>query len=164
MVIGDVFVWEQYPYNYEGKQKRRWFIYLGAYRYTPDPLNSDYPVMIIAPTTTTQTHYYEIGSSRSTHPHVRFKPEENFGFSAECVLDLAIENIVAEHILMKAEKDGQIEIKGNLPHTKLREIYTKICDSQGYSPIAKRQIRDNLNRAGVTGLPKVKRRKRGRSR
>jgi len=72
MKIGDVFFWDQYPYNAEGEHKKRWFVYLGEYKENPDPLDTDSPVMIIAPTTTTQLHYYDLGEPRAEHLYVRF--------------------------------------------------------------------------------------------
>jgi len=50
--------------------------------------------MIIAPTTTTQLHYYDLGEPRAEHLYVRFCPNDGFGFISECILDLAEADIV----------------------------------------------------------------------
>lgn len=160
MNVGDVFLWKKYPYNKEGISKPRWFVYLGEYRETEDPLDEITPVMIIAPTTTSQLHYYVPGEPREKHPYVRFTPQEGFGFASECILDLHVSDIVIEKIIFRnCERAGNIVLKGILDDQKLREIYKKIYSSSGYSPKLKRQIRQNFNHAGITGLPLYRRRK-----
>lgn len=47
---------------------------------------------------------------------------------------------------------GGIQIKGHLPDDVLRDIYDKIRVSRSYPPRLKRQIKDNFNRVGLTGL------------
>ncbi|GAB6280224.1 MAG: hypothetical protein STSR0007_02830 [Thermovirga sp.] len=165
MNVGDVFLWDQYPHNTEGEHKARWFIYLGEFKESPDPFDDTVPVMIIAPTTTTQLHYYEPGESRAGHPHIRFTPKEGFGFTSECILDLAKADVVVRKTnFQKQEESGRIEGKGHLTTARLKEIYGKIYDSRGYSPKLKHQIRENLNNAGVAGLPELRRRRKNRRR
>jgi hypothetical protein len=165
MNIGDVFFWDQYPYHAEGKHKKRWFVYLGEFKENQDPLDEDSPIMIIAPTTTTQLHYYDLGEPRAEHLYVRFCPNDGFGFISECILDLAEADIVVHKTdFQKQEKSGLIEKKGQLSTSKLREIYRKIWDSKGYSWKLKYQIRANLNEVGITGLPKLRKPKRDRRR
>ena len=155
-----MFTWDQYPFITEGRRKRRWFIYLGVYRENPDPFDESGTIMIIAPTTTTQTHYYEPDQPRSKIPHIKFAPEEGFGFVSTCVLDLGSEHIVVrEPIFQRAEKDGAIKIRGKLTKSKVKQIYRKLVESPGYSPRSKRQIYENLKNAKVDGLKPPSRRK-----
>lgn len=159
MDVGDVFTWDQYPYSNE-ETKRRWFVYLGEYKDNPDPFDDTSSIMIIAPTTTTQTQYYEPGERRAENPFVRFSPNEGFGFTEECILDLAHGDLVIpQDIFLKDVESQKIQIKGKLSDQKLREIYDKIYHSRGYSLMLKLQIHDNLNKAGISNLPKPKRRK-----
>lgn len=161
MNVGDVFLWDPYPHNTEGEHKARWFVYLGEYRESPDPFDDTAPIMIIAPTTTTQLHYYEPGESRAGHPHIRFDPDEGFGFTSECILDLAKEDVVVRKTdFQKQEELGRIEKKGQLTTARLRDIYGKISNSRGYSPKLKHQVRENLSNAGITGLPRLPRRRK----
>jgi len=53
----------------------------------------------------------------------------------------------------------KIQIEGKLSDQKLREIYNMIYRSSGCSLMLKLQIHDNLNKAGISNLPKPKRRK-----
>ena len=147
--LGDVFTWEQYPYHIEGEPKRRWFVYLGEYKENPDPFEGN--VMIIAPTTTTQIHYYEPRESRARNPHVRFTPEDGFGFAAESVLDLSNEHIVVAKSVFRSNETS-INVRGKVSHARLRLIYEKIRASTGYSPKSKAQIYENLKHAGISGL------------
>jgi hypothetical protein len=131
MNVGDVFLWNKYPHNVEGEHKARWFVYLGEYKESLDPFDDTIPVFIIAPTTTTQLHYYEPGESRARHPHVRFYPEEGFGFTSECILDLAYADVVVRKTdFQNQEESGRIEGKGCLNTARLKKIYGKICDSE----------------------------------
>jgi len=165
MNVGDVFLWDKYPYNAEGEHKARWFVFLGEYKESPDPFDDTAPVMIIAPTTTTQLPYYEPGESRAGHPHIRFYPDEGFGFTSECILDLAYADVVVRKTdFQKQEGSGRIEGKGHLTTARLKAIYEKIHDSRGYSPKLKHQIRENLNNAGITGLPELRRRRKSQRR
>jgi len=163
MKIGDVFSWDQYPYNVEGKHKKRWFVYLGEYKENPDPLDKDSPVMIIAPTTTAQLHYYNPGEPRAEHPHVRFYPKDGFGFVSECILDLAEADVVVRKTdFQNQEQLGFMEKKGQVTTSRLKEIHKKISNSKGYSWKLKYQIRENMNKIGITGLPKLPKPKRNR--
>lgn len=160
MDVGDVFTWDQYPYSNE-ETKRRWFIYLGEYKDTPDPFDNTSSIMIIAPTTTTQTQYYEPGEMRAGIPFVRFSPNEGFGFTEECILDLAHRGLVIpQDIFLENLESQKIQIKGKISDQKLREIYDKIYHSRGYPLMLKRRIHENLNKTGISNLPKPKREKR----
>ncbi len=87
---------------------------------------------------------------------VRFYPEEGFGFTSECILDLAYADVVVRKTdFQNQEESGRIEGKGCLNTARLKEIYGKICDSEGYSPKLKHQIRTNFNKAGISRLPEL---------
>lgn len=159
MKVGTVFYWEAYPYPIEGEEKRRWFVYLGEYSDNLDPHFG--PAWIIAPTTTTQLHHYEPGGLRADFPRVYFRPEDGFGFTTECVLDLSDARLVISlDVFRKNIETQKIKVCGRISDKKLRLIYEKIRDSRGYSFILKEVIHDNLNRAGLTGLKRPRQRRR----
>ena len=39
MQIGSVFIWKNFPFRKEGKEKDRYFVYFGKSRYPENPIN-----------------------------------------------------------------------------------------------------------------------------
>jgi len=154
MDIGTVFIWNSYPFNKEKDSKDRWFVYLGEYNPSPDPFDQTFNILIVMPTTTTKLEYYELSGYRENHLYIRFSPDEGFGFSKPCVLDLTyFSDDVKKHVFEKYLSRGEILIKGRISTSRLREIYQKIFTSTGYPRILKCQICNNLRSAGIDGLP-----------
>ncbi|GHT00389.1 hypothetical protein AGMMS50276_26050 [Synergistales bacterium] len=132
---------------------------------TEDPLETnDDMVILLTHTTTTQLHYYEEGNERCFHPYVRFKPNEGFGFVAECLIDLSLDpDIQSKTFWDDLESKGEIEEKGRISKAKLKQIYCTLCShrsSMEYSPIIKRKIRASLVSLGIKDLPVVEKRKK----
>lgn len=150
--VGDVFIWKDYPYQADQQVKRRWFVCLGEVK--EDPLETDSRlVQIIAPTTTTQTGHYLSDGHREGHPVVLFSRASGYGFTTDCLLDLGMEPAVWQRAEVESKhREGKILVKGTLPDKVLRDIYFKVCASRSYAPKLKRQIKANLNAAGITGL------------
>jgi len=163
MEIGSVFIWVSYPFNHEKDPKDRWFVYLGEYRESNDPFDKTSSIFVVIPTTTSRIEYYEPGGYRENHLFVMFTPEEGFGFSKKCILDLThFEPVVEKHVFDKFLERGTILKQGEISTSRIREIYEKICISSGYSMILKKKIRHNLTTAGISGLPVPKRKNRKR--
>ena len=165
MRIGNVFCWKNYPFQKDGETKDRWFICLGETK--PDPLETNPELIaIIAPTTTAQVEYYEEGQERHTHPYIRFEPMPEMGFTRSCVLDLFYSpESPSKAVFQNYFNKGEIQTVGEIPENFLRAIYEKICSPSymtAYSPKLKRDIHDNLNTIGITGLPLPERHKRKR--
>ena len=165
MKTGSVFLWENYPFQKDGKPKDRWFVYLGETK--PDPLETNPDLIaIIAPTTTALADFYEEGRERRLHPHIKFEPLPEFGFTHVCVLDLSYSpESSSKAVFQRYVNKGEIQVKGAIPASSLREIYGKICSPSSnsfYSYRLKLDIHHNLNAIGITGLPLPERRGKGR--
>lgn len=152
MLVGDVFLWENYPHQVDGGVKRRWFVCLGEVKESPCE-TSDQLIRIVAPTTTTQTDYYLPGGHRARHPTLDFKESAGYGFSCDCLLDFGMPpEIWRKDEVEKNLECGSIQIKGHLPDEVMRRIYEKVCDSHSYPLILKKQIKAAFNGVGIMDL------------
>ena len=147
MKLGSVFIWKNFPFRKEGKEKDRYFIYFGKSHYPENPIN----VFLI--TTTSNVNEYEEGA-RKNHIYYKFKAGY-FGFVEDCILDLDSCYSIKEENFAKHEDD--MEEKGKLPETVLKNIYNLILKSKNISMKVKQDIHYNYNLEGITGLKKPKR-------
>lgn len=157
--VGDVFVWKSYPKQSDGKIKNRWFICFG--KVSIDPLETDGKIiLILAHTTTSRIEYYREGESRHSHPHIRFSPEDGFGFSHECLIDLSYDpEVQPKSFWDSLYNSGGIEFKGRLSNEKLKQIFCALCSPGicgAYSPMYKKLIRVNMVRLGIQALPEIR--------
>jgi len=156
--VGTVFKLHR-PYsnqNFNYNPKERYFIYLGK-----SSIVDDEEIIAILSSPTTQTQYYESYGDRVKHPHVSFKGGE-FGFTEDCVLDLTLIDYNIKYNNLINTQD--VEIVGNIPKNKLKEIYNHICKSNNISLKRKLYIYDSFNNDGIIGLSKPKKYKnRGRN-
>jgi len=145
---GDVFLWKDFPFPQKGGEfKRRWFIYLG------DSGIFSKPIFAFICTTTTQLEDFKKGGRRAGHRNCVFKKGQ-FPFEEECLLDFD-ELPYIDFTKEDLEKNPDIEVRGRLDASKMREIYEGIYFSRVYSPKIKRDIRESLNLIGITGLRKI---------
>lgn len=153
MEIGCVFRWKDFPFQKDGETKDRWFIYLGESK--SDPLETnDHLIQVIIPTTTANVDLYAEWGDRNNRPHVIFDDKRGFGFACTCVLDLLHEpQALSKQDFNKYIAEGGIQEKGKISHEYLKFVYEAICSPvSGYSMKVKKDIRQNLNTAGITGL------------
>ena len=149
MDIGTVFRWTNYPKQIDGITKNRWFVYLGTSSILSTPQN----VFIF--TTTSQLNLYEPGNKRESNKNtINFKFGE-FGFEADCILDVFY--FQNNWTLQEFEryKDFFI-IKDKVSDEKLKIIYEKILKENSIQKIIKADIRRNLNNIGIYGLKNPK--------
>ena len=153
MRTGSVFLWENYPFQKDGKPKNRWFVYLGETK--PDPFETDPNLIaVIAPTTTAQAELYEEGQERHARPYIKFDPLPELGFTHTCILDLSYSPESSSKAVFQRYVDiGEIQLKGSIPESSLRKIFEKICSPySAYSYKLKLDIHRNLNTIGITSL------------
>jgi hypothetical protein len=159
---GSVFLWKNYPFQEDREVKNRWFICLGEEKSDPLETNAEL-IFIIAATTTSQVEFYEEYRERGAHPHIKFDPRPDLGFTSSCILDLFFEpDVLAKAAFQKYVNQGEIEEKGLLSEAELRNVYEKICSSSAYSPILKKTIQHNFRAVGIAGLAEPERRRKKR--
>jgi hypothetical protein len=154
---GTVLVWNGYEYPDDPKSaiKPFWFVVLG------DTGLLDEPIYLLLIKSTTQLHYYESTGSRAKHPVIRLPEFNEYGFDKECLLDFG--SIPIEKTLNEVQRKmgtNQIEIKGKLPLSKLKDIYSMVHSSRVYSYMHKCKIKNSLNRSGLSGLQEPQKPKR----
>ena len=142
--VGDIFVWRNFPFPYDRRSpiKNRWFVCLGR-----API-FEQPLLIYVCTATTKIQEYEKGNSRHGHKHLRVT---GHGFRSECVIDVDYNFYPVEERTLKSHAQD-VEIKGTLPESDLRQLYDLIRRSSTLSRKVKLDVRDGLRRLGITRL------------
>ncbi len=148
MKLGSVFIWKKFPFRKEGKEKDRYFVYFGESRYP------DNPVKVFLITTTSRSYYYEEGGARKNHNYYGFRAG-SFGFIEDSILDLDSYYDIDKKVFEDYKED--LEKKGKLHETILKNIYNLILKSKNISMKVKQDIHHNYNLEGITGLKKPKR-------
>ncbi|HAJ32825.1 MAG TPA: hypothetical protein DCK79_05580 [Candidatus Atribacteria bacterium] len=148
MQLGSVFIWNSFPFRVEGKEKNRYFVYFGESRYP------DNPIKVFLITTTSRIYHYEEEGARKSHNYYRFKAG-SLGFVEESILDVDSYYDIDKEVFEKHKED--IEEKGKLPETILKNIYYLILKSKNISIKVKQDIHYNYNLEGITGLKRPKR-------
>lgn len=138
MKLGSVFIWKNFPFREEGKEKDRYFVYFGENHYPDDP------VKVFFITTTSRIYHYEEEGARKNHNYYRFKAG-SFGFIKDSVLDIDSYYNIEKKDFEDYKED--LEEKGKLPEIILKNISMKV----------KQDIHYNSNLEGITGLKKPKR-------
>ncbi|MGC9365527.1 MAG: hypothetical protein ACP5FK_00600 [bacterium] len=147
--VGSVIKWSNFPYPHHGNERKsRWFIYIGKTGIFTNP------ICMYLCTTTTSLDDFKKGGKRESHLRVFFKSKSS-PFDENCLLDIDEKPYPFEEVRIFHNSD--IEYKGDLEENKLREIYNKICKSNSYSFIVKKDIHKSLNSIGITGLKRPKR-------
>ncbi len=148
MQLGSVFIWKNFPFREEGKEKDRYFVYFGESHYP------DNPVKVFFITTTSKIYHYEEEGARKNHNYYRFKAG-SFGFIKDSVLDIDSYYNIEKKDFEDYKED--LEEKGKLPEIILKNIYNLILKSKNISMKVKQDIHYNYNLEGITGLKKPKR-------
>jgi len=148
MQLGSVFIWNSFPFREEGKEKNRYFVYFGESHYP------DNPIKVFLITTTSRSYYYKEGGARKSHNYYGFKAG-SFGFIEDSILDLDSYYDIDKKVFEGYKED--LEEKGKLPETILKNIYNLILKSKNISMKVKQDIHYNYNLEGITGLKKPKR-------
>jgi hypothetical protein len=148
MQLGSVFIWKNFPFRKEGKEKDRYFVYFGESHYP------DNPIKVFLITTTSKVNKYEEGGNRKNHIHYKFKAGY-FGFVEDSILDVDSYYDIGKKDFEDYKED--LEEKGILPETILKNIYNLILKSKNISMKVKQDIHSNYNLEGITGLKKPKR-------
>ena len=148
MQLGSVFIWKNFPFREEGKEKDRYFVYFGESHYP------DNPVKVFFITTTSRIYHYEEEGARKNHNYYRFKAG-SFGFIKDSVLDIDSYYNIEKKDFEDYKED--LEEKGKLPEIILKNIYNLILKSKNISMKVKQDIHYNYNLEGITGLKKPKR-------
>ena len=148
MQVGSVFIWKNFPFREEGKEKDRYFVYFGESHYP------DNPVKVFFITTTSRIYHYEEEGARKSHNYYRFKAG-SFGFIKDSVLDVDSYYNIEKKDFEDYKED--LEEKGKLPEIILKNIYNLILKSKNISMKVKQDIHYNYNLEGITGLKKPKR-------
>ena len=148
MQLGSVFIWKNFPFREEGKEKDRYFVYFGESHYP------DNPVKVFFITTTSRIYHYEEEGARKNHNYYRFKAGP-FGFVKDSVLDIDSYYSIEKKDFEDYKED--LEEKGKLPEIILKNIYNLILKSKNISMKVKQDIHYNYNLEGITGLKKPKR-------
>lgn len=143
MQLGSVFIWENFPFRKEGKEKDRYFVYFGESHYP------DNPIKVFLITTTSKVNKYEEGGNRKNHIHYKFKAGY-FGFVEDCILDFDSCYSIEEENFEKRKDD--MEEKGKLTKLDLINIYNLLLKSRYYSKKEKQDIHTNYNFYGIKGL------------
>lgn len=147
MKPGTVFKWKEFLYpKFGGELKARWFIYLGD--------TGLFSVQIIAHicTTTTSLDDFKAGGKRADHRHLLIKKAKYPFFDEDCILDYDERPYQKEKKVL--ESNPKIEVKGELDHTCMKDIYYGIWKSNYYSPQIVLDIHSSLNQIGIYGLKK----------
>ena len=148
MQLGSVFIWKNFPFREEGKEKDRYFVYFGESHYP------DNPVKVFFITTTSRIYHYEEEGARKNHNYYRFIAG-SFGFVEDSILDVDSPYNIEKKDFEDYKED--LEEKGKLPETILKNIYNLILKSKNISMKVKQDIHYNYNLEGITGLKKPKR-------
>lgn len=143
MQLGSVFIWKNFPFRKEGKEKDRYFVYFGKSHYP------DNPIKVFLITTTSKVNKYEEGGNRKNHIHYKFKAGY-FGFVEDCILDFDSCYSIEEENFEKRKDD--MEEKGKLTKLDLINIYNLLLKSRYYSKKEKQDIHTNYNFYGIKGL------------
>lgn len=142
--VGDIFIWENFPYPITGEIKRRWFIYFGDGGY--------FSIDVYIFTTTTNM---DIKGDES----IVFKKGE-YSFTSDCILNVGRNHYSKSITKIDIENhinNGNINKINKLQENKIREIYNKVLKSKYIIHKEKIAIHDALNRAGIINLAKPKR-------
>lgn len=137
--VGDIFIWDNFPYPITGEIKRRWFVYFGD--------DGIFGIYVYIFTTTTNFN-------RQDEDSILFKKGE-YNFEEDCILNVGLEGynkILTIEDIKKYINNGDINKKDKLPENKIREIYNKVLKSRKLSRKIKISIHEALNRANITGL------------
>lgn len=148
MQLGSVFIWKDFPFRKEGKEKDRYFVYFGESHYP------DNPVKVFLITTTSRIYHYEEEGARKSHNCCRFSAG-SFGFIKDSILDLDSYYDIDKKDFEECKED--ITEKGKLPEDILINIYYLILQSKNISMKVKKDIHYNYNLEGITGLKNPKR-------
>lgn len=149
LTVGDVIYWEDFPNPRDGAAKPRWFIYLGK------TALFSMPVFAFLCTTTTQTHHFEPGGSRSNHACKRFDVRQYPLFDRDCILDFDEDlHEIQETAIQKCK--AQIQIRGKLDENTMRYIFKQFSRPGVVSLVTMRDIFESFNRDGITGLKRPK--------
>jgi len=147
MQIGELFLWDEFPYPKDGNPKPRLFIFLGKSSiFFP-------PIIYYIATFTSQTKYYELHGKREKNTIVKFKQEE-FNLDSESVIDL--DNDIYDFITENEFNNNEnIRFICKISNEKLKLIYEKLLIT-GISKQIKIDIHYCLNSIGIIGLRRPK--------
>ena len=143
MKLGSVFIWKNFPFRREGKQKDRYFVYFRKSHYP------DNPIEVFLITTTSKVNKYKEEGARKNHIYCKFKAGD-FRFVEDSILDLDSCYSIEEEIFAKYKDD--MEEKGELTKPILVNIYNLLLKSHYYSNKEKQDIHTNYNFCGIKGL------------
>jgi len=148
MQLGSVFIWNSFPFRREGKEKSRYFVYFGKSHYP------DNPIKVFLITTTSRIYHYEEEGAGKSHNYYRFEAG-SFGLVEESILDVDFYYDIDKKVFEDYKED--LEEKGKLHETILKNIYYLILQSKNISMKVKQDIHYNYNLEGLAGLKKPKR-------
>lgn len=143
MVPGEVVLWPLFDHNTRGgPPKDRYIVFLGQTGLYICPAY----VFVVTPTTCLE-HYTESGD-RAGRKVVRFEPGPDCPFPATCLIDVEFDaiNIPQEDVTAVA---GVVTSCGQLPASKLLEIWKIVEGSGRFSGKVKKDIHDCLSKAGI---------------
>jgi hypothetical protein len=143
-----VFRWNNFPEPRFGTEKKaRWFIYLGE----SGPFFK--PTIAYISTTTTNINEFKKGGSLQSHDYCVFSAKTS-PFEEDCILDY--DNQPYSPLREKLLNNADIEIKGKFDTNTMKMIYNRLIKSSAISPIILQDIHESFNRAGITGLRKIR--------
>lgn len=111
MKLGSVFIWKNFPFRKEGKEKDRYFVYFGESHYP------DNPIKVFLITTTSRIYHYEEEGARKDHNYYRFIAG-SFGFVEDSILDVDSPYNIEKKDFEDYKED--LEEKEKLPETILK--------------------------------------------
>ncbi len=123
MIIGDVFIWNDFPYPKYGPPKPRWFIFLGD----SCILNGNVGYAYLISPTKQVDKYIEKYKDEKDYSYLVFNKNE-YGFLKKCLIDNETgfyDDIYNDVIINNKE----IKITDNIENSKLEIIYNNILKS-----------------------------------
>jgi hypothetical protein len=136
---GDVFTWDNYPFNAATQSvKKRWIILLGYF-------TVDETVFVV--TTTTRFEHYEKGGSRERHVHFTFSAGTG-GLAQDSIVDFSQD--FQSDIRLSAFKQCQADIAktGSLKQDDINRLLNFIEKAPTIAKVIKRQIYECLRKSG----------------
>jgi len=135
MIIGDVFVWNDFPYPKHGLPKPRWFILLGD---SCGFNGNDGFVYLLSPSKLVDQHLLKYRKSVD-YEYMIFNISE-YGFKKKCLIDNRT-GFYCDFFNNVLTNNSEVKITGTMENSKLEIIYNKILKThEDISP----KVLDNI--------------------
>jgi hypothetical protein len=148
MIIGDVLIWDDFPYPKHGPPKPRWFILLGD---SCDFNGNTGYIYLLSPSKLVDQHILRY-SKKADYKYMIFNKNE-YGFKKRCLIDNKT-GFYDDFLNSELINNQDVKITGNIDNNGLKNIYNEILkEHEDISPIVLSNIKSCFtNYCGIKDL------------